>query len=175
VKTLMQWAWQNVLRPPVSRRESGKSHYRTGADLRIPRNALAWLVAAVWSGAARAGGTLSDPAGSGILVAAMRWLQGTLLGTVATVAAVIAVASVGFLMLTGRINWRYGVTVILGCFILFGASSIAAGIQAVANGAAPAGEAPAFVPPPYVPPPPPAAPPPPSNPDPYAGAAVPPR
>jgi hypothetical protein len=31
------------------------------------------------------------------------------------------------MMLTGRINWRYGVTVILGCFILFGASSIVAG------------------------------------------------
>ena len=94
---------------------------------------MAWLAAAVWSGAAHAGGTLSDPAGSGILVAAMRWLQGTLLGTVATVAAVIAVASVGFLMLTGRINWRYGVTVILGCFILFGAASIVAGIQSTAS------------------------------------------
>ena len=71
----------------------------------------------------------SDPAGSGPLVGAMQWLQNTLLGTVATVAAVIAVASIGFLMLTGRINWRYGATVILGCFILFGAASIVAGIQ----------------------------------------------
>lgn len=75
----------------------------------------------------------SDPAGSGVLVSAVNWLQGTLLGTIATVVAVIAVASVGFLMLTGRINWRYGVTVILGCFILFGASSIVAGIQSTAT------------------------------------------
>ena len=76
---------------------------------------------------------LSDPAGSGVLVSAVRWLEGTLLGTVATVVAVIAVATVGFLMLTGRINWRYGATVILGCFILFGAASIVAGIQSTAS------------------------------------------
>ena len=75
----------------------------------------------------------ADPQGSGVLVSAMGWLQGTLLGTVATVAAVIAVASVGILMLTGRINWRYGATVILGCFILFGAASIVAGIQSTAS------------------------------------------
>jgi len=75
----------------------------------------------------------SDPAGSGVIVGAVQWLQGTLLGTVATVVAVIAVASVGLLMLTGRINWRYGATVILGCFILFGAASIVAGIQTSAQ------------------------------------------
>lgn len=75
-----------------------------------------------------------DPSGSGAIVNAVRWLQGTLLGTVATVVAVIAVASVGFLMLTGRMNWRYGATVILGCFILFGAAGIVAGIQTSAAG-----------------------------------------
>lgn len=83
--------------------------------------------------AAHAQGALSDPAGSGTIVSAVRWLQGTLLGTVATVVAVIAVATVGLLMLTGRINWRYGATVILGCFILFGAASIVAGIQSTAG------------------------------------------
>lgn len=75
-----------------------------------------------------------DPQGSGVFVNAVNWLQGTLLGTVATVAAVIAVASVGFMMLTGRINWRHGAVVILGCFILFGAASIVAGIQSAATG-----------------------------------------
>jgi len=73
-----------------------------------------------------------NPAGSGPIVAAVAWLQGTLLGTVATVAAVIAVAVVGLMMLSGRLNWRYGATVILGCFILFGAASIVAGIQSAA-------------------------------------------
>lgn len=85
-----------------------------------------------WSGIATAQ-ELADPQGSGAIVGAVRWLQGTLLGTVATVVAVIAVATVGLLMLTGRINWRYGATVILGCFILFGAASIVAGIQATAG------------------------------------------
>ena len=94
---------------------------------------LAGVWAAIQSSAAAAQDSLADPAGSGVLVSAVRWLQGTLLGTVATVVAVIAVASVGFLMLTGRINWRYGATVILGCFILFGAASIVAGIQSTAS------------------------------------------
>jgi type IV secretion system protein VirB2 len=94
---------------------------------------LAALAAMVHGSAAWAQDSLSDPAGSGVIVSAVRWLQGTLLGTIATVVAVIAVASVGFLMLTGRINWRYGATVILGCFILFGAASIVAGIQSTAS------------------------------------------
>jgi type IV secretion system protein VirB2 len=82
---------------------------------------------------AHAQDSYADPAGSGVLVSAVNWLQGTLMGTVATVAAVIAVACVGFMMLTGRINWRHGATVILGCFILFGAASIVAGIQSAAT------------------------------------------
>lgn len=86
-----------------------------------------------WPSAAIAQTTYGDPAGSGAIVGAVNWLQGTLLGTVATVVAVIAVAAVGFLMLTGRMNWRYGATVILGCFVLFGAASIVGGIQATAG------------------------------------------
>lgn len=89
--------------------------------------------AAAQSAAAAAQDSFADPQGSGVIVSAVRWLQGTLLGTIATVVAVIAVASVGFLMLTGRINWRYGATVIIGCFILFGAASIVAGIQSTAT------------------------------------------
>jgi type IV secretion system protein VirB2 len=99
---------------------------------RIPFALLGTLCAALLAHPASAQETLADPAGSGVLISAVHWLQGTLLGTVATVAAIIAVASVGFLMLTGRINWRYGVTVIVGCFILFGAASIVAGIQSTA-------------------------------------------
>ncbi|WP_354491277.1 TrbC/VirB2 family protein [Novosphingobium sp. 1529] len=74
-----------------------------------------------------------DPQGSGVLVSAVSWLQGTLMGTVATVVAVIAIAAVGFGMLTGRINWRHGAVVVLGCFILFGAASIVGGIRAAAT------------------------------------------
>ncbi len=76
----------------------------------------------------------ADPQGSGPIVAALGWLQGTLLGNVATAVAVMAVAAVGFGMLTGRMNWRFGATVIIGVFILFGAGTIVAGIQSAAGG-----------------------------------------
>ena len=76
----------------------------------------------------------ADPAGSGPIVAALGWLQGTLLGNVATAVAVMAVAAVGFMMLTGRMNWRFGATVIIGVFILFGAGAIVSGIQQAAVG-----------------------------------------
>ena len=71
----------------------------------------------------------ADPQGSSPIVAALGWLQGTLLGNVATAIAVMAVAAIGFMMLTGRMNWRFGATVIIGVFILFGAATIVAGIQ----------------------------------------------
>ncbi|GAA5049187.1 MULTISPECIES: TrbC/VirB2 family protein [Erythrobacteraceae] len=74
-----------------------------------------------------------DPAGSGPINNALAWMQNTLLGSVATAVAVMAVAAVGFMMLTGRMNWRFGATVILGCFIIFGAASIVAGIQGAAG------------------------------------------
>jgi type IV secretion system protein VirB2 len=95
--------------------------------------ALAALASIFLAAPASAQDSYADPQGSGVLVSAVNWLSGTLLGTIATVVAVIAVAAVGFMMLTGRINWRYGVTVILGCFVLFGASSIVAGIHSTAT------------------------------------------
>jgi len=113
--------------------------------------------------------SLADPSGSGVIVAAVQWLEGTLLGTLATSVAVIAVAWAGMLMLSGRLELRRGLNVILGCFVLFGAASIAAGIRGVAG----TGTAVAFTPPPAAPAAPPPSPPPMANPDPYAGAAVP--
>ncbi len=76
----------------------------------------------------------ADPQGSGPIIAALGWMQGTLLGNVATTAAVIAVAVVGLMMLTGRMNWRFGATVIVGCFVLFGATAIVSGIRTAALG-----------------------------------------
>ncbi len=76
----------------------------------------------------------ADPQGSGPIVNALSWMQGTLLGNVATTAAVIAVAVVGLMMLTGRMNWRFGATVIVGCFVLFGATAIVSGIRVAAVG-----------------------------------------
>ena len=91
------------------------------------------LLAGLAAAPAFAQGLGADPAGSGPLVGAFHWMQNTLLGTIATVAAIVAVAAVGFMMLTGRINWRHGATVILGCFVLFGAASIVGGIQSAAS------------------------------------------
>ena len=73
------------------------------------------------------------PAGAGPILNAVNWMRDTLLGEVASGVAVVAVAVVGFMMLTGRMNWRYGATVILGCFVLFGAATIVGGIQAAAG------------------------------------------
>jgi type IV secretory pathway VirB2 component (pilin) len=75
----------------------------------------------------------ATPAGAGPILSAVSWMQDTLLGEVASGVAVIAVAAVGFLMLTGRLNWRYGATVIVGCFVLFGAATIVGGIRSAAG------------------------------------------
>ncbi|MCX7267088.1 MAG: TrbC/VirB2 family protein [Sphingomonadales bacterium] len=91
------------------------------AALALPQNAMAQV-------------TGVDPQGSGPIVNALGWMQGTLLGNVATTAAVIAVAVVGLMMLTGRMNWRFGATVIVGCFVLFGATAIVSGIRVAAVG-----------------------------------------
>jgi hypothetical protein len=105
---------------------------------------------------------------------ALGWISGGLLGTVAVTVAVIAIAAIGILMLSGRIDIRRSAWVIVGCFIIFGASTIAAGINsAITSGesAAPIAE---IDPPPYYPPASPVVPQPaPGGNDPYAGAAVP--
>lgn len=116
------------------------------------------------------------PAGSSVIATAVRWLQGTLLGSVATALAVIAVATVGMLLLSGRIDVRRGTQVIFGCFILFGASSIAAGIVRATSGENASPDIAATLPPPPVYPPPTENAPVPAVPyDPYAGAALPTR
>jgi type IV secretion system protein VirB2 len=78
--------------------------------------------------------TQLDPAGSNVILTAVTWLQGTLLGNVATALAVIAVGGTGLMMLTGRIDWKRGATVIVGCFIVFGAAAIVAGIRSISSG-----------------------------------------
>lgn len=114
---------------------------------------------------------LSDP-----IASALGWISGSLLGAVAITIAIVAVAAIGLMMLAGRIEVRRAMQVILGCFIVFGASTIAAGIQAAILGHASAVQSENINLPPYYPP---AAPPPPRSvpavTDPYAGAAVPSR
>ena len=74
------------------------------------------------------------PAGSSPLLAALNWVQGTLLGNLATTAAVIAVSIIGYLMLVGRFDWRRGIVTLVGIFIIFGAVTIVAGIRSLAGG-----------------------------------------
>lgn len=103
------------------------------------------------------------------LVDATFWVRDLLTGSLAITIAVVAIASLGFAMLQGHLPWRSGARVVLGCFILFGASTIASGLMGLAHTggvavinvppAAPTAKVP-------LPPKPPVF-------DPYAGASVP--
>lgn len=113
--------------------------------------------------------SLADPSEVSILLAAAEWVEALLLGTLATVIAVIAIAAVGYLMIMGRVKIRRGLTVVLGCFILFGAPFIARGLRGIGDDGAtivpdvePPGVAATPLLPKQVP----------ENYDPYAGASV---
>ena len=109
---------------------------------------------------------LIEPTSGGVLVNAGAWLTGTLLGTAAITLCTLAVAFVGLQMLTGRLDVRRGLRVVLGCFVLLGAPVIAngllAGAQAV-GGTAPEPKSLDITVP---------EPPPPAHYDPYAGASL---
>lgn len=104
--------------------------------------------------------------------AAIVWLQSALTGSIAIDVAVIAVAWFGLMLMSGHLSTRRGAQLILGCFIIFGASSIAAGIVDGLSGGNGI-DGPSLAPPPAIaisPPPKPIQ----AVPyDPYAGAALP--
>lgn len=79
---------------------------------------------------------LTEPDGGQALVAAAIWWRTLATGTVATLVATIAVAVIGLLMLQGRQPLRRGVTVVLGCFLLFGARMVADGLLGIGRGMA---------------------------------------
>lgn len=109
-----------------------------------------------------------------VFAAAIQWVQAALLGSLATATAAIAVAAVGFLMLSGRVDVRLGVRVVFGCFVLFGASSIAGGIFQLISGGGAAPDAAPSLPPSAIYVSPVASPVAAVSQDPYAGAALPP-
>ncbi|UKK86173.1 TrbC/VirB2 family protein [Sphingopyxis sp. BSN-002] len=76
---------------------------------------------------------LTEPPTHSPIAEGMMWAQGAALGSTATMFAVIAVAAIGLLMLSGRLELRRGITVVVGCFILFGASSIATALNGLAG------------------------------------------
>jgi len=75
--------------------------------------------------------SLFDRQGSGAIAGAVDWLQGTLLGSVATAIAVLAVALVGYGMMRGHFSSRRMLRVVLGCFLLFNSGMIARGLLQV--------------------------------------------
>lgn len=65
--------------------------------------------------------------------ASATWIQTVLTGSIATAIGVIAIASIGLLMLYGRVELRRGGRVILGCFIVFGSAALAEGLMGAAR------------------------------------------
>lgn len=116
--------------------------------------------------------SLADPPADSAIADAILWVQGAALGTSATAIGVLAVAAIGLLMLTGRLELRRGVTVVLGCFILFGAGGIAQTVMRLPEADSQRGAL-GGLSTTVAPRPPPTTPPSPSAYDPYAGASVP--
>lgn len=79
--------------------------------------------------------SLTEPTGANPLVVAVGWLQSVMLGTIGSSISIIAVAAIGMMMLAGQLPLRRGSKVLLGCFILFGASSVASGIRGAVDAA----------------------------------------
>ncbi|WP_209348251.1 TrbC/VirB2 family protein [Pontixanthobacter sp. CEM42] len=73
--------------------------------------------------------TLFKTSRTNALQDAVDWLTSTLLGSVAIGLCVLAVAFVGFMLLSGRLAVREGLRVVLGCFLLLGAPTIAAALM----------------------------------------------
>jgi type IV secretion system protein VirB2 len=90
-----------------------------------------------------ASASLFDPPASSPLGAAAEWLTGTLLGSVAVSLCVIAIAFVGLRMMTGHLAARDGLRVVIACFVLLGAATIAAGLQRTAQEISPTASEPA--------------------------------
>lgn len=71
---------------------------------------------------------LTEPAARHGLAAAIGWLQDAMLGSAALSVAIIAVAGVGLLLLSGRLPARRGIAVVVGCFLVFGARGLASAL-----------------------------------------------
>lgn len=112
--------------------------------------------------------SIAAPGGSA-LVNASEWIASLLTGSLATSFAVLAIAGVGFGLLTGQIAVRRAVQVVVGCFVLFGAPVVVRELAEAVRGDGEAAPDVASGPPLS----PPTAPRQPPSVDPYAGAAVP--
>jgi type IV secretory pathway VirB2 component (pilin) len=78
-------------------------------------------------------GPQSTTAHENAFAASSAWIQALLTGSIAAAIAVVAIASIGLLMLSGRVDLRRGGRVILGCFVVFGAAILAKGFLGAAE------------------------------------------
>lgn len=63
------------------------------------------------------------------VVTASNWVLALLGGTIATALLSLAIAGLGFSMLTGRLPLRRAGVTIAGCFVMLGASTVAAALM----------------------------------------------
>lgn len=76
--------------------------------------------------------TLASP--DSAVLSAVRWVEGVLTGALASSLAVLAIAGVGFGLLTGRIDLRRAGQVVLEVSILFGAPTVVRELSASLRG-----------------------------------------
>jgi type IV secretory pathway VirB2 component (pilin) len=74
-------------------------------------------------------GSLSDAPPVSAISTAADWVSNLLFGPLATAIAVIAIASIGIALMSGRVDVRRGLSVLIGCFLLFGARGLADGLR----------------------------------------------
>lgn len=80
---------------------------------KLARQVLLVATVALTAAPASAQSISANPGGSSVIAQAVDWLRGTLLGNVATGLAILAVAILGILAMTGRIEWsRAGLAVL---------------------------------------------------------------
>jgi type IV secretory pathway VirB2 component (pilin) len=77
-------------------------------------------------------GSLSDAPPVSAISTAANWVSNLLFGPLATAIAVVAIASIGLALMSGRIDLRRGLSVLIGCFLLFGARGLTDGLRSAA-------------------------------------------
>lgn len=77
---------------------------------------------------------MNEPNQPEAIAGTVQWLVDLATGELALVVTTIAVAIVGLMMLDGRLDWRRGARVLLGCFLIFGAGTISSAFMMFGDG-----------------------------------------
>lgn len=78
--------------------------------------------------------SLFNAPGQPVIEASATWVEQVVGGSTAVAISVIAIALLGFLMMTGRLVLRRATVVVLGCFVLLGSATLADALDQVARG-----------------------------------------